>query len=69
MKQLLSRILDAHGGMDRWRDYEKVEATIAPASTAKQFSRDFAIRCSKLRRRIERADFMAERVGFCSVRS
>jgi hypothetical protein len=29
MNQLLRRILDAHGGMDRWRDYEKVEATIA----------------------------------------
>jgi hypothetical protein len=29
MNQLLSRILDAHGGMDRWRHYEKVEATIA----------------------------------------
>ena len=29
MNQLLSRILDAHDGMDRWRDYEKVEATIA----------------------------------------
>jgi hypothetical protein len=28
VNQLLSRILDAHGGMDRWRDYEKVEATI-----------------------------------------
>src|SRR5215813_3439099 len=28
MNQLLSRILDAHGGIDRWRDYEKVEATI-----------------------------------------
>src|SRR5262252_918250 len=28
MNRLLSRILDAHGGMDRWRDYEKVEATI-----------------------------------------
>ena len=28
MNQLLSRILDAHGGMDRWRDFEKVEATI-----------------------------------------
>src|SRR6516162_6071349 len=28
MNQLLSRILDAHGGMDRWQDYEKVEATI-----------------------------------------
>jgi len=28
MNQLLSRILDAHGGMDRWRDYERVEATI-----------------------------------------
>jgi hypothetical protein len=28
MSRLLSRILDAHGGVDRWRDYEKVEATI-----------------------------------------
>ncbi|MBV8224300.1 MAG: hypothetical protein JO232_03825, partial [Verrucomicrobia bacterium] len=28
MNQLLNRILDAHGGMDRWRDNEKVEATI-----------------------------------------
>jgi hypothetical protein len=28
MNQLLSRILDAHGGMDRWRDYKEVEATI-----------------------------------------
>jgi hypothetical protein len=28
MNQLLSRILDAHGGMERWRDFEKVEATI-----------------------------------------
>jgi hypothetical protein len=28
MNRLLSRILDAHGGMDRWREYEKVEATI-----------------------------------------
>jgi hypothetical protein len=28
MNQLLGRILDAHGGMDRWHEYEKVEATI-----------------------------------------
>jgi hypothetical protein len=28
MDDLLGRILDAHGGIDRWRDYEKVEATI-----------------------------------------
>jgi hypothetical protein len=28
MKELLARILDAHGGMDRWNGYEKVEATI-----------------------------------------
>jgi hypothetical protein len=28
MNQLLSRILDAHGGVDCWRDYEGVEATI-----------------------------------------
>lgn len=28
MNELLARILDAHGGMDRWNGYEKVEATI-----------------------------------------
>jgi hypothetical protein len=28
MNELLARILDAHGGMDRWNRYAKVEATI-----------------------------------------
>jgi hypothetical protein len=28
VSQLLARILEAHGGMSRWRGYEKVEATI-----------------------------------------
>jgi hypothetical protein len=28
MNDLLARILDAHGGIDRWNRYEKVEATI-----------------------------------------
>src|SRR5215470_14730482 len=28
VNQLLSEILDAHGGMDRWNEYHKVEATI-----------------------------------------
>jgi hypothetical protein len=28
MNELLARILDAHGGMDRWSGYQKVEATI-----------------------------------------
>src|SRR5258708_33211456 len=28
MNELLARILDAHGGVDRWAGYEKVEATI-----------------------------------------
>src|SRR3984893_14532726 len=28
MNELLARILDAHGGMDRWNGYEKVDATI-----------------------------------------
>jgi hypothetical protein len=28
MNELLARIIDAHGGMDRWNGYEKVEATI-----------------------------------------
>jgi hypothetical protein len=28
MNELLARILDAHGGLDRWKGYEKVDATI-----------------------------------------
>src|SRR5258705_9720297 len=28
MNQLLARIIDAHGGMERWGGHEKVEATI-----------------------------------------
>ena len=28
MNELLAGILDAHGGMDRWRAFQKVEATI-----------------------------------------
>jgi hypothetical protein len=28
MNELLARILNAHGGMDRWNQYDKVEATI-----------------------------------------
>jgi len=28
MNHLLAKILDAHGGMDRWNEYQKVEATI-----------------------------------------
>jgi hypothetical protein len=28
MNELLARILDTNGGMDRWNEYQKVEATI-----------------------------------------
>jgi hypothetical protein len=28
MNELLSRVLDAHGGMKRWNEYDRVEATI-----------------------------------------
>ena len=28
VNELLARILDAHGGMNRWNGYNKVEATI-----------------------------------------
>src|SRR5215472_14264980 len=28
MTELLARIIDAHGGIDRWNQYERVEATI-----------------------------------------
>lgn len=30
MNQLLAKILDAHGGMNRWNEYHKVEATTGP---------------------------------------
>ena len=29
MNQFLVRILDAHGGLERWSTYTKVEATLA----------------------------------------
>jgi hypothetical protein len=28
MNELLGRILDAHGGVDRWNGYERVDATL-----------------------------------------
>ena len=28
MNELLGRVLDAHGGMKRWKGYAKVDATI-----------------------------------------
>ncbi|HVR24556.1 MAG TPA: hypothetical protein VMU26_14675 [Candidatus Polarisedimenticolia bacterium] len=28
MNELLARILDAHGGLERWNGYKKVDATI-----------------------------------------
>jgi hypothetical protein len=28
MNELLARIIDAHGGIDRWTEYEKIDATI-----------------------------------------
>ena len=28
LNELLARIIEAHGGMDRWKGYEKVEATL-----------------------------------------
>jgi hypothetical protein len=28
MNELLARIIDAHGGIDCWNQYERVEATI-----------------------------------------
>jgi hypothetical protein len=29
MNELLTKVLDAHGGLERWRRYNKVEATIS----------------------------------------
>jgi len=28
MNQLLANVLDAHGGLNRWNNYQKVEAAI-----------------------------------------
>jgi len=28
MNQLLANVLDAHGGMNRWNEYQRVDATI-----------------------------------------
>ena len=28
MNELLTKVLDSHGGLERWRRYNKVEATI-----------------------------------------
>jgi len=33
MNELLARVLEAHGGMDRWHGYQKVEATIVTGGT------------------------------------
>lgn len=32
MNELLANILEAHGGLDRWNKYQKVEATIVMAN-------------------------------------
>ena len=37
MDELLARIFDAHGGLDRWSGYEKVQATLE--AEAASFSR------------------------------
>lgn len=37
MNQLLADILDAHGGLDRWNQYHKVEATIVSGGGLFQF--------------------------------
>jgi hypothetical protein len=29
MNEFLAKIIDAHGGMDRWNGYEKIEVSIA----------------------------------------
>lgn len=34
MNALLDKILDAHGGIDRWRRYTEVRASIVAATTA-----------------------------------
>ena len=28
MNELLTKVLDAHGGLERWRSYNQVEATV-----------------------------------------
>ena len=47
MTELLARIIDAHGGIDRWNQYERVEATIVAGGgffRLKGFSQDLTPR-------------------------
>jgi hypothetical protein len=32
MNQLLAKVIDAHGGLDRWKAYSTIEATIVSGS-------------------------------------
>lgn len=49
MNELLARILDAHGGMERWNGYEWVEATIVSGGGF------FALKSRACRRTLTRA--------------
>jgi hypothetical protein len=41
MHKLLGQILNAHGGIDRWNQYEKVEATIVSGAASSRSRASF----------------------------
>ena len=41
MRELLGQILDAHGGIDRWNKYEKVEAAIVTGAASSRLKASF----------------------------
>jgi hypothetical protein len=40
MNELLAGILDAHGGLDRWNQYQRVDATIVTGGAGSSHSRE-----------------------------
>jgi hypothetical protein len=45
MTDLLNAVLDAHGGLDRWRQFGRVEATIVTGETCGASRANRRIRC------------------------
>ena len=63
MNELLARIIDAHGGMERWNGHEKVNATIVSGGglfPLKGVPQDLEF--AGARRAVERGDALCETV-------
>jgi len=48
MGELLNRVLDAHGGIDRWRGFELVQATIVSGGQIRAMKA-----CLRMRRHVK----------------